>query len=195
MIERFHMQLKEALRARECGSTWSEHVPWVLLGLRAAPKEESGTSVAEAVFGEKLLLPNQYKPQGKTSSLPPPALPSPPAVPGEQLVVTGERVAQGGQRSYAEVAATPLRLLQEANFVYIRKGQMTGPFSPPYSGPYKVVDKREKVFDVQVGNRIESVSVDSLKAHRGGGEVIPASPTARGRPPGTGGRASPPPPV
>jgi cleavage and polyadenylation specificity factor subunit 1 len=193
MIERFHRQLKEALRARECGAAWSEHVPWVLLGLRAAPKEESGTSAAEAVFGEKLVLPNQYKPRGEDSMQQPPP-PPPPAVPLPPAD-TGEPAAQGGRPSYAEVAATPLRLLQGADFVYIRKGQMTGTFSPPYSGPYKVVDKREKVFDVQVGDRVETVSVDRLKAHRGGGEVIPASPPARGRPPGTGGRSSPPPPV
>ncbi len=47
MVERFHRQLKDALRARECGAEWAAHLPWALLGLRAAPKEDSAISSAE----------------------------------------------------------------------------------------------------------------------------------------------------
>ena len=46
MIERYHCQLKVALRAWNSGSVWLEHLPWVLVGLRAAPKEDSGISSA-----------------------------------------------------------------------------------------------------------------------------------------------------
>jgi transposase InsO family protein len=46
MVERTHRQLKAALRARLGGSRWPEHLPWVLLGLRTAPKEDSGISAA-----------------------------------------------------------------------------------------------------------------------------------------------------
>ena len=51
MGELFHHQLKTALRARCSGADWLEHLPWVLLGLRAAPKEEAGVSAAEAAYG------------------------------------------------------------------------------------------------------------------------------------------------
>jgi transposase InsO family protein len=37
MVERFHRQLKDTLRARLAGAAWPDHLPWVLLGLRAAP--------------------------------------------------------------------------------------------------------------------------------------------------------------
>jgi hypothetical protein len=53
MIERTHRQLRLA------GLQWPEHLPWVLLGLRAAPKEESAVSSAELVFGAPLTLPGQ----------------------------------------------------------------------------------------------------------------------------------------
>jgi transposase InsO family protein len=59
MVERLHRQVKEALRARQCGASRMEHLPWVLLGLRAAPKDDSGVSAAEVVFGTTLVLPNQ----------------------------------------------------------------------------------------------------------------------------------------
>ncbi len=44
MVERVHRQLKDSLRARLAGDRWPEHLPWVLLGLRAAPKDDSGVS-------------------------------------------------------------------------------------------------------------------------------------------------------
>ena len=59
MVEWFHRQLKDALRSRECGAAWVAHLPWVLLGLRTVPKEDSGLSLAELVYGEQLKLPGQ----------------------------------------------------------------------------------------------------------------------------------------
>ena len=49
-VERFHWQLKVALCARCSRADWLEHLPWVLLSLRATPKEEAGVSVAEATY-------------------------------------------------------------------------------------------------------------------------------------------------
>jgi hypothetical protein len=57
MVERTHCQLKDALRAQLEGPRWPEHLPWVLFGLRAAPKEDSDLSSAELVLGMLLTLP------------------------------------------------------------------------------------------------------------------------------------------
>jgi Integrase core domain len=57
LVERLHRQLKEVLRARQAGVNWEEHLPWVLLGLRVAPKEDSGVSAAQLTFGVQLTLP------------------------------------------------------------------------------------------------------------------------------------------
>jgi hypothetical protein len=59
LVERTHHQIKDALRARLAGNRWPEHLPWVLFGLRAAPKEDSAVSSAELVFGAPLTLPGQ----------------------------------------------------------------------------------------------------------------------------------------
>jgi transposase InsO family protein len=56
-VERFHRRLKDSLRARLAGSDWPLHLPWVMLGLRAAPREDSGVSSAELVYGAPLTLP------------------------------------------------------------------------------------------------------------------------------------------
>jgi hypothetical protein len=47
------------------------------------------------------------------------------------------------------------------------------PLSPLYQGPYKVLDRREKFFKLEVGGQPEVISVDRLKPHLG---------TQRGRP-------------
>jgi transposase InsO family protein len=48
MVERLHRQVKEALRARGCSAAWADHLPWVMLGIRAAPKEDSNVSPARS---------------------------------------------------------------------------------------------------------------------------------------------------
>jgi Integrase core domain len=61
MIERAHRQLKDALRSRLAGVEWPQHLPWVLLGLRAAPKDSSAVSSAELVYGTAIALPGQLR--------------------------------------------------------------------------------------------------------------------------------------
>ncbi len=67
LVERFHRLLKDALRARSSGTDWFQHLPWVLLGLRAAPREDTGISVAElmvALFpcqANFYLLPSRHQ--------------------------------------------------------------------------------------------------------------------------------------
>ena len=48
LVERFHRHLKSALRARLTGPSWTQELPWVLLGIRTAPKD-LGCSSAEMV--------------------------------------------------------------------------------------------------------------------------------------------------
>ena len=38
MVERLHRQLKDTLHATGSATEWEEHLPWVLLGLRAVPR-------------------------------------------------------------------------------------------------------------------------------------------------------------
>ncbi len=60
MVERFHRQLKASLRARLVNQLWLEQLPWVLLGLRSALREECGLSSAEMVYGSPLTLPGEF---------------------------------------------------------------------------------------------------------------------------------------
>ena len=63
IIERYHRQLKAALMARSgarARSQWCHELPFILLGIRAAVKDDLFCSSAELVFGTTLRLPGQY---------------------------------------------------------------------------------------------------------------------------------------
>jgi hypothetical protein len=52
--------LKDAFSAHATAATWAEEIPWVLLGLRSQPGEDSDISPTEAVYGAPLVLPNEF---------------------------------------------------------------------------------------------------------------------------------------
>ena len=58
MVERFHRHMKTALKARLHGPDWIDELPWVLLGICTAAKEDLATSSAELVHGAPLTVPD-----------------------------------------------------------------------------------------------------------------------------------------
>ena len=60
LVECFHCHLKLALRARLLGPNWLDELPWVLLGIRTAPKENLDTSSAELIYGSPLTVPGDF---------------------------------------------------------------------------------------------------------------------------------------
>jgi hypothetical protein len=59
-VERLHRHLKDALRAHAAAATWSKELPFVLLGLCAQPREDTGLSPAQAVFCTLIVQPNKF---------------------------------------------------------------------------------------------------------------------------------------
>jgi hypothetical protein len=59
-VKRLHCRLKDALCARAAVATWSEELPFVFLGIRAQPREDTGLSPAESLFGTPIVLPNEF---------------------------------------------------------------------------------------------------------------------------------------
>ena len=113
MVERIHRTLKVALWARGGAAAWKDHLPWVLLSMLAAPREEMGVSAAEAALQQQLVVPRQLPPPSER-----PAdmeeLPVPPAVILPMV------------HSYAQKAVSSP--LDGADWVYIAKGG--GPSGP-----------------------------------------------------------------
>ncbi|KAJ8415228.1 hypothetical protein AAFF_G00009260 [Aldrovandia affinis] len=53
----FHRSMKAALKVDLQGNSWIDRLPWVMLGLRTAPKEDLLSSSAELVYGQALRVP------------------------------------------------------------------------------------------------------------------------------------------
>ncbi len=60
MVERFHRQLKAALKAHLNPEAWIDTLPLVLLGIRTAFKPDLNATVSELVYGTTLRLPGQF---------------------------------------------------------------------------------------------------------------------------------------
>jgi hypothetical protein len=72
--------------------------------------------------------------------------------------------------------------LEGATHVYVLNGAKPSPLSPPFSGPYVVRRRGPKSFDIFIGGRLETISMDRLKRHRGRAVPVPAVPPVCGRP-------------
>ena len=73
--------------------------------------------------------------------------------------------------------------LKAAKFVFVREDASKPSLSPLYRGPYLVMERRSKFFRLQIGSKIDAVSVDRLKPVVSDCPVVPADPPPRGRPP------------
>ncbi len=134
MMERAHRQIKDALRTRLAGVEWLQHLPCVLLGLRAAPKEDSAISSAELVFGAALTLPGQF-------------------------LATMEQSPADYIKQLQSSTALPTRLatekLMKAEYVFVRCGGMVPPLALLYHRPYKVLQAGSKFFTINLGGHEE----------------------------------------
>jgi transposase InsO family protein len=59
-VERLHRRLKNELYACAAAATWAEELPWLRLGFRAQPREDTDLFPAEVVFGTPIVLPNEF---------------------------------------------------------------------------------------------------------------------------------------
>ena len=127
MVERVHRQLKDALRARTASGDWASHLPWVLLGLGVAPKEDSNMSSAELVTGAPLVTP------GQISGAPEPL----PAVFQEAVRAAPSHLSSRHAAPPQLPEVIPAALV-DSSFVYVPRGGTKSPLSPAYSMPFAV---------------------------------------------------------
>jgi transposase InsO family protein len=172
MVERTHRQLKNALRLRLAGPDWPSHLPWALLGLRAAPKEDSAVTSAELVFGAPLSLPGE--PLSSTE---------PPVSSFVRRLQQAQPPLAKRPLTYAQAVASVPPALFTARFVNIRRGGVVPPLLPLYQGPYHVISRNNKFFSLEVSPCTEVVSMDRLEPHLSLPDVKRAQPPQQGRPP------------
>ncbi|KAK3889024.1 hypothetical protein Pcinc_006900 [Petrolisthes cinctipes] len=151
IVERLYRTLKAALMLRCNNSTWSSQLPWVLLGLRSTPKEGLDASPAEMVFGEPLVVPGEFFPDAPSNN-----------------DISRLRNIVGKLAPCKQTYKPPdhcyiPRDLHSTKHVFLRTDAQTSPLTPPYSGPYEVIERRKKVFLRRIKCSNDWVSIDRLK--------------------------------
>lgn len=156
MIERWHRSLKAALMARLSSASWSTELSTVLLGLRAAIRSDSGISAAQLVYGQGIRLPGEFYTENSQVK------------PCVHTYLDKLRHTISQLRPKVSIHSNTKSVfvhpdLRTCTHVFIRNDAVRPPLTPPYDGPYEVVQKNEKVFTVQLPNRQSQVSIDRLK--------------------------------
>jgi hypothetical protein len=173
LVERFHRRLMDALRSRAAATDWHDHLPWVLLGIRTAFREDSEFSPAEVVYGSQLVLPGQFINTAES--------PSPSFLRELQTTMTGRPPPPARHKTAPAPSALPEELLL-ARFVLVRRDGAQQLLSPIYDGPYRVLERSTHFFLLEMGDRTDKVSTLCLKAARTPADTEPAKPPRRGRP-------------
>ena len=154
-LERQHRTLKAALKAQENPRDWFSNLGFVLLGIRSSPKSDFEVSSAQLCLGTSLRLPGQFfEPSSET----------PRTEYCAQLCQFMSTLRappphhHGTPRSYVEKA------LQTCTHVFVKNDTARSSFDRPYKGPYRVLNKGDKFFTLDLFTRRDVVSIDRLRA-------------------------------
>ena len=140
-------------------SYWLGHLPLVILGLRVTVKNDLKCLSAEMVHSTTLRLPEQF-------FLRPPQLLLDMTSFVDRLTLRMANLAYNSSAQCQRPTYTP-KLLQTCTHVFVRDLAQTHTLQPSYRGPFKVLKRHPKFFEVeikkQVSNYPRQYSVDSLK--------------------------------
>lgn len=155
LVERFHRTLKAALTCAG-NEQWTVSLSSVLLGLRTSLKEDFGASSAEMIYGETLQLPGMFfktvddvDPTSHLATI-------------KKVVSQLKPIEPLDHQSKNKVFFVN-KDLNTCTHVWIRRDSYTKPLQPKYSGPFSVLQRNIKTFQVQVHNKKETISIDRLK--------------------------------
>ena len=156
LVERFHRQLKAAIKASNDPNDWAESLPLILLGIRTALKSDLNCCVAEMVFGTTLTLPGELITSSPEDKVPDPS----------SLVDKLKKKMARLQPALTRPSKTKSyidRDLNKSSHVWVRVDSVRKPLQPPYKGPFKVLERAEKYFVLDVNGKRDTVSADRLK--------------------------------
>ncbi|KAK3789310.1 hypothetical protein RRG08_001700 [Elysia crispata] len=149
--------LKAALKARLLGPGWMDELPIVLLGIRSTWKEDLDAAPALLTYGTNLRIPSDFFPSNSAERISP-----------------GSTFVRDLQENFCKLSPlSPVhhgttkkylpRDLMSAEQVYVGHVAHRGPLVRPYDGPFKVLYRSDKHFDILRNNKSTRVSIDRLK--------------------------------
>ena len=156
LVERFHRHLKAALQAGLTGPNWTAELPWVLLEICTAPKDDLGCSSAELINGGGgggapltvpviYLVSHNFQPEHRS-----------------QLQQLRDQVRMQAPMP-TSIYHPPSHNLKQSQFLFVCRDAHHTPFQRLYEGPFKVIQAGDKTFTIDRGGQKEFISVDRWK--------------------------------
>ena len=157
-IERFHRILKASIKTTLINgdpATWTERLALCMLGLRNCINNATNTTPAIMMFG------------------------APTRLPGEIIMPTQDRITDtstyAAKLKIAMANISPANptfkaklgyrepLLNECQFVFVREMHKKHGLSNNYKGPFKVIKKHDKYFEIDFGAKSDTVALHRIK--------------------------------
>ena len=157
LIERFHRHLKAALKCHKPTEHWTEALPWVLLGIRSTVKEDSKCTTAEMVYGSPLRVPGEFVQPHSPDAV------TDPLAYVERLRSAMAALSPSSSRQTPPTATYFPVALDSCTHVFVRRDSVKKPLQPPYDGPFRVLNRTPKYFQLEMRGKADTVSVDRLK--------------------------------
>ena len=151
-----HHDLKASLKCLLNGPNWIDELPWVLLHISTAPKEDLGSLTAELVYGSPLTVPGDFVPDGQPQ-------PASPELQQQRQRVGDLRPVPTTAHREQHIRTKVSETLRNAKFVFIRRDARKDPLQTPYDGLFEVLEGCQKHFKIEMGNVIDTVSINCLK--------------------------------
>lgn len=154
-IERIHRQLKAAIRCHQ-NNQWTKILPTVLYGMRNAFKEDLQATPADMLYGQSLSMPGDF-------------------FSNQQKHITGCTFADELRKHFYDVRPTAgtshnsenntfvFKDLNTCSHVFVRIDRPKKMLELPYSGPFKVLQRNDKYFTIDIRGKPNNVSLDRLK--------------------------------
>ncbi|GFS49870.1 retrovirus-related Pol polyprotein from transposon 412 [Trichonephila inaurata madagascariensis] len=130
-------------------------LPNILMGFSATWKEDLQATTAEMIYGAPIRLPDEFLCLSKSSA-------DPVTFVG-RLRESMQCLSPPTTRHDGQHTIFVSKDLATCNDVCLLKDSLRKGLQPPYEGPYKVVDRTEKMFRIVRHGKEMSVSIDSLK--------------------------------
>jgi len=138
LIERLHCHLKAALKCHQPQHQWTDALQWVLLGIRSAVKEVVSSHACT-------------KPVTDSSTY------------AECLRSTMSTLSPIACRPPPSTSTHPSSALCSCTHIFIRRDTVNKPLQSPYDRPFWVIHRTPKYYQLEMYNKLDTVSVDELK--------------------------------
>ncbi|XP_073958484.1 uncharacterized protein [Choristoneura fumiferana] len=155
IIERLHRQLKSSIMCHS-NTHWLKPYPWCCWASAALGRttyklqqQSSSTGNLYAYLANSLRLRRALRSTTRTSQ--------------PDFVTTLENSTQSRPVITRRNLFTSRKELSTAEYVFLRQGHAKRSLESPYSGPYKVLERRDKTFRIILNGKPNTVTIDRLK--------------------------------